>query len=110
VCSGTYHPRMVDHGNSELSAPVQDAHLRQKVLNESWPFRDSAGAHARGLDDRPMAEQLDVRVRVEFDRDGEAWLEGKATRWNRSHVCVVCVDKRLTSPYLWVRAHDVRRR
>jgi len=81
---------------------------RPRILNESWPFHDSNGSHARGLDDKPAEQQLDVIVRVEFE-DGETELEGRAIRWNRSHVCVLVNDQRMLSPYLWVRARDVRR-
>lgn len=45
-----------------------------------------------------------------FEHDGKTWLDGRATRWNRSHVCVYVTDPRLSSPYLWVRAGDVKRR
>jgi len=82
----------------------------QRIINESWPFHDSNGAHARGLEDKPADQQVDVVVRVEFSEDGEMYLEGRAIRWNRSHVCVTVNDKRLLTSYLWVRAHDVRRR
>jgi len=83
---------------------------RPRILNESWPFHDSNGSHARGLDDKPAEQQLDVIVRVEFADEGETELEGRAIRWNRSHVCVLVNDQRMLSPYLWVRARDVRRK
>ena len=83
----------------------------QKVLNESWPFRDSNGdRHARGLDDKPANEQVDVVVRVEFDQDGETYLAGRAIRWtdNNTHACVVVNDPHLLTGHLWVRTRDTR--
>lgn len=82
----------------------------QTVQNESWPFSDSQGRHARGLDDQPAERQIDVTARLVLDRDGEVWLDGRAVRWNRSHVMVVISDPRLHTGMVWLRAHDVRRR
>ena len=84
----------------------------QSVLNEAWPFHDQGQRHARGLDDKPIEDQLNVIVRVEFERDGETYLQGRAIRWtdNFTHACIVVNDPRLTSPYLWVRARDAQPR
>lgn len=79
-------------------------HTRPKILNESWPD------DARHLKDQPDDKQVEVTVRVDFADTGVELLEGRAIRWNRSHVCVVVNDRRLLTPYLWVRARDVRRR
>lgn len=84
----------------------------QPVTNESWPFRDEDGWHARGLNDKPAEEQVDVVARVVFQDDGETWLEGRAVRWtdNHTHACVLISDPRLQTGYVWLRAHEVRPR
>jgi hypothetical protein len=80
----------------------------QKVLNESWPFKDAKGRHARGIDDQPAGNQRACLVRVELEQDGEVILPGRATRWNSSHVYVIVNDQRVPRQAVWVRAHDVR--
>lgn len=82
----------------------------QRVLNEAWPFKDTAGPHARGLDDKDAGEQRQVHVRLEFVVDGEVWLNGRATRWTDefSHVFVVVDDPRLKPGFVWVRARDTK--
>jgi hypothetical protein len=60
------------------------------------------------LKDRP--DSIAVQVRVEFERDGEQWLDGRACRWWQRHVCVECDDRRLRVRYVWVDAGDVVRR
>jgi hypothetical protein len=82
----------------------------QRVTNEVWPFNDSNGRHARGIDDQPAERQLDVMARLVFEHDGETWVNGRAVRWNRSHVMVVVTDPRLHTGMVWLRAHDVKRR
>jgi hypothetical protein len=81
----------------------------QKVLNESWPFRDSKGRHARGIDDQPVTNQRPCLVRLELEHDGEVILPGRAVRWNQSHVYVVVNDQRVPRQAVWVLARDVRR-
>lgn len=91
--------------------PVRSSDLRQKILNESWPLKDSAGFHARGIHDRPVDQLIPCRVRIVRERDGEEILDGIAARWNRSHVYVTNIDDpRMDSHGVWVRARDVRRR
>lgn len=90
------------------SAPVPPPRDFQRVRNESWPRRDVNGnVHARGIRERAG---IDVRVRIVWERDGEQWVEGRAVRWHRQHVCVHVSDERLQVPYVWVVADDVRRR
>lgn len=79
---------MRSHGNSELSAPVRDAHLRQRVLNTRWPKQDKDGPHARGIQDKPAGEQIDVTVRLALERVGEVHLPGKAISWHGRCVLV----------------------
>ena len=73
------------------------------VLNQSWPPNDGA----RGLIDHAS---INVTVRVVFERDGETWLDGVATRWSGRHVFVRVEDSRLRVQFVWVDAADVRRR
>ena len=48
----------------------------QDILNQSWPSPEVA----RSLHDRP--DGIAVRVRVVWERDGEEWVDGTATRWH----------------------------
>lgn len=81
-------------------------HDLQHVLNESWPLTDRDGkTHARGIPDQ---DRIDVEVRIVWERDGEQWVAGRATRWTASHVFVRVRDPRLLVPHVWVRAGDVR--
>jgi len=60
---------------------------RQKILNEHWPLRDSKGKpHARGIPDQP--NPIPIRARVEWEGDGEEWVDGTARRWTRPAVFV----------------------
>jgi hypothetical protein len=97
-------PSVNDYGEPKAAQHHRQA---QRVLNESWPLRDKGGGHARGIEDQPSP--IDVEVRVEWSDDGEEWLPGTATRWNRSHVFVRFQDDRALVPFVWVRARDVRR-
>ena len=81
--------------------------LWQTVINQHWPLHDRQGAHARGIPDRTP---IPVRVRLEWERDGEQWLDGQATRWTRDSVYVQLDDPRLRVNGVWVRPGDVRRR
>lgn len=58
----------------------QPPHVRvwQSVLNEHWP--------ADPLRFRNRDDPRPVHARVVFDRDGETWLEGRALRWDDTHV------------------------
>ena len=91
----------MDGPSNDYGIPHNPAQF-QDVLNQSWPAPDVAERvkdHAR----------IDVRVRVVFQRDGETWLEGQATRWHGQHVFVRVEDTRLRLPFVWVDAGDVRR-
>jgi len=77
----------------------------QRVTNTSWPPLGIA----RTLRDFPSEHQVDVVARIVFEDDGEQFLPGRATRWTRSHVCVLIVDPRLQVAYNWLAASDVRR-
>lgn len=90
--------------------PAERAKLHQTVLNESWPQRDSKGFHARDIPHQPVEKHLKVTVRLVFATDGETFLDGRATRWTRSHVFVELADPRLAVMFVWVLARDVRRR
>lgn len=98
-------------GGNDYGEPKAAQHRRgtQHVLNESWPLKGKSGGHARGIEDRPDA--IDVEVRVEWAEDGEEWIAGsRATRWTNSHVFVRFEDSRSPTGFVWVRAQDVRRR
>jgi hypothetical protein len=51
-----------------------------------------------------------VTVRVVWERDGEEWIEGEATRWTDRVVFVTFWDRRLSTIEVWVVPDDVRRR
>lgn len=97
-------------GPYEDGKPVRPESVAQPVANESWPFQDSKGRHSRGIEDQPADNRRDVWVRLELERDGEVVLEGRAARWNRSHVYVHVNDPRVPRQAVWVRAKDVRPR
>lgn len=63
---------------------------------------------AQRLHDRP--DSIAVRVRVVWDRDGDPWLDGSATRWHGRHVFVRFSDHRSRLGFAWVDAGDVKRR
>lgn len=90
------------------TAPLTPRPQTQAVLNESWPLRDKAGQHARGIPDQP--HPIPVEVRVVLENDGEHWMTGRAQRWTKTHVFVAgLADERLRNHFVWVRAGDVRR-
>lgn len=74
----------------------------QDVMNKSWPPPDVA----RRLSDHAA---IPVTVRIVWDRDGETWLDGTATRWHGQHVFVRFVDERSRLGFAWVDAGDVGR-
>jgi hypothetical protein len=74
----------------------------QAILNERFP-RD-----ARTIKDQPVG--IDVWARIVWERDGEMWMMGSATRWTRTHVFVEFGDRRLATRGVWVKPGDVRRR
>ncbi|MGH3117457.1 MAG: hypothetical protein ACRDQ2_10190 [Gaiellales bacterium] len=82
--------------------------LRQKVLIEYWPLRDSKGLHARGIPDQP--NPIPVRARVVWAGDGEEWVDGTARRWTANAVFVGLSDERLRAIGVWLRPEDLRRR
>jgi len=55
-----------------------DPYVFQDVLNQSLPAPDVA----ERIKDHAS---IDVTVRVEVQRDGEAWFNGSATRWHGQH-------------------------
>jgi hypothetical protein len=59
--------------------------------------------------DTDQADEIDVWVRVVWERDGEIWHMGRATRWTRTHVFVEFGDERLATIGICVRPRDVRR-
>ena len=103
-----YQTRHVPDSN-DYGEPKAAQHRRGTLaaLNESWPLRDKAGEHARGIEDQP--EPIDVEVRIEWADGGEEWLPGRAHRWTASHVFVRFQDARSPTGFVWVRARDVRR-
>lgn len=83
----------------------------QKIANSEFPQLDKDGTrHARNIREQPADRHVLVHVRLEFEHDGEAVIEGRAERWTSSHVYVVSDDPRLQVGGVWVRSHDVRRR
>jgi len=84
----------------------------QRILNEVWPYRDSAGPHARGISDKDAAEQVDVIARVVFADDGETYLPGRAVRWtdNHTHACISISDPRIRTGLVWLLVDDTRPR
>jgi hypothetical protein len=80
------------------------------VLNESWPEQDSKGPHARNIPEQPANNHRPCIVRLVFKDDGETILDGRATRWTRTHVYVSVNDPRVPGYSVWVKAEDVRRR
>ena len=87
-------------GGNDYHEPKAAQHRRdtQVVLNESWPLSDKAGGHARGIEDQP--DPIDVEVRVEWAKDGEEWLQGRAWRWTKSHVFVRFQYPRLATGFV----------
>jgi len=89
--------------------PRRDGAQRQEVLNEFWPLRDSKGEpHARGIPDQP--NPIPVRARIEWEGDGEEWVDATARRWTAKAVFVTFGDERLRAIGVWLRPEDVRRR
>lgn len=89
--------------------PLPSDSLWQNIDNEDWPYRDDKGRHARGINDRPIEQQRPVTVRLVFERDGEVFLPGRASRWTATHVYVIVNDPRVRRMAVWVKAEDVRR-
>jgi hypothetical protein len=61
----------------------------QNITNEAFP------ADARTIPDQ--RNPIPVLVRVVWERDGEEWLAGEATRWTCTHVFVAFGDARLAT-------------
>lgn len=91
------------HGTSDYESPAERIARCQRALNEHWP----PPAIARSLTDR--SDWIAVWARVVWERDGEEWLPGRATRWDRRHVFVRINDGRLQIPGVWLLPADVRR-
>jgi len=56
-----------DYGEPKTSQHGAGA---RRIVNESWPLRDNAGGHARGIEDQ--LQPIGVDVRIEWADDGEA--------------------------------------
>jgi hypothetical protein len=76
--------------------------LWQTITNERFP-RD-----ARSIPNQ--RNPISVRVRVVWERDGEEWIDGDATRWTDRVVFVTFGDRRLSTIGVWVVPGEVRRR
>jgi hypothetical protein len=75
----------------------------REVLNMHWPTNPAAFQH--------RTEGIRVRVRLVWERDGEEYLEGVATRWDADHVYVeIRHENRLQGNGVWVKPSDVFRR
>lgn len=64
---------MGDYGRTSRPGP----YYSQTVANESWPFKDSKGEHARGIPNHPPEACVLVEVRVVFATDGEFRLDAR---------------------------------
>jgi hypothetical protein len=73
----------------------------QKALNERFP------PNARWIPDQP--NPIKVRVRIEWERDGEEWVPGTAIRWDRRHVLVRIGGRRYATIGFWMPPEDVQR-
>jgi hypothetical protein len=60
-------------GSSVDQTPGPPGGRRQNILNESFP------PNARDILDQ--RNPIPVSVRVVWERDGEEWIDGTATRW-----------------------------
>jgi hypothetical protein len=65
----------------------------QAITNERFP-RD-----ARTIPDQ--RHPIPVIVRVLWERDGEEWIDGEATRWTDHVVFVTFGDRRLSTTGVW---------
>ena len=99
-------PRRADRWDGAASLAPQNDRI-QRVLNERWPLRDRQGFHARGIPDQP--HPITVRARVIWEKDGEEWITGRATRWTQTSVFVVLADSRSHAIGVWLSPDDVRR-
>ena len=62
---------------------MRSQHIR--ILNESWPLRDSKGhGYARGIPDQPNPIPIRVLVVWEGGRTDGEWINGTARRWTFS--------------------------
>jgi len=92
------------YGQERFLSPNEMAALHQKVLNAHWPPPEIAQRL------RDVKNPIDVFARIEWERDGEQWIEAQARRWNKHHVFVTANDKRLQVGGTWLMPTDVRRR
>lgn len=53
---------------------------------------------------------IPVRVRLVWECDGEAYVEGWARAWDTTHVHVAIEDVRTDRGSVWVKPQDVYRR
>jgi hypothetical protein len=82
--------------------PSSSASHWQEQRNSAFP------RNARSIPDQPR--DIDVWVKVVWERDGEMWHQGRATRWTDRVVFVEFGDERLATIGVWVKPYDVRRR
>jgi hypothetical protein len=92
-------------GFEKFPSPSELAAKYQKVGNEHFP----PPAIARRLRDVDGERRIAVRVRIEWERDGEQWIDAEAWRWDQRHVFVRFSDERLQIGGVWLAPHDVSR-
>lgn len=83
------------------TAETSTAHS-QEILNIHWPAEPQAFSE--------RTPSIPVRVRLVWEHDGEAFVEGWATKWDAAHVHVMIEDERTERSGVWVKPHDVYRR
>lgn len=85
-----------------------DQHLTEDFGTATWRYWHevyNAAAARSSYQDHPPAP---VRARVVFDRDGEAWLDGRATRLGfDGTIFVELVDRRIQVVGAWFAPGDV---
>lgn len=97
---------MTDRMLGHSSPPGPERHEKfDQPANQLWPPPEVA----RRLNDKSLADQIPVSVRLEFST-GEETLDGMAKRWWQRHVYVGVDDPRLPTWGAWVDASDVTRR
>ncbi|WP_313420581.1 hypothetical protein [Brevibacterium casei] len=85
-----------------------DQHMTVDYGTATWRYWQkvcNAAAARSSYQDRPP---VPVRARVVFDRDGEAWLDGRATRLGfDGTIFVELVDRRMQTVGVWLLPDDV---
>ena len=57
----------------------------------------------------PPRDPIEVRVRCQWEHDGEVWQRGVAIRWDDTYVVIQLSDPELAGKYVYVQAQDVKR-